>query len=334
MRIIIDGFGKSIAKRDNQIVIKEDGREKDYFLVKNLSQVVITGKGSITFDACRLLAQNDVDLIAINWKGYVDYRLSPPEKKNVNIKKEQYLALSDERSGILAKGFIKAKIENQKATLGTLAKSRDNNKFLLKQRDKLSGLLNKLDDIPDDRIDNVRGRIFGVEGQASVEYWSGIRYIVDDFWGFNGRSKRRAKDPINSMLNYGYAILQGEIWRAIYLASLDPYCGFLHSDRYGRVSLVFDLIEEFRQQIVDKIVLSLVNRKQFKLEDFQLKDGMMTILENPRRKLISLIYNKLSSKIKFNEKEFKYSDIIIHQSRLIGKYLQGKEKYTGFYLRW
>ncbi|MDR3290744.1 MAG: CRISPR-associated endonuclease Cas1, partial [Methanobrevibacter sp.] len=177
MRIIIDGFGKSVAKRDNQIVIKENGKEKDYFLVEDLSQVVITGKGSITFDACRLLAQHDVDLIAINWKGYLDYRLTPPEKKNVNIKREQYLALSDKRSGVLAKGFIKAKIENQKSTLGTLAKSRDNDKLLLEQRDKLSELLNKLDEIPNTKSDNIRSKIFGVEGQASVEYWAGIKYI-------------------------------------------------------------------------------------------------------------------------------------------------------------
>jgi CRISPR-associated protein Cas1 len=136
------------------------------------------------------------------------------------------------------------------------------------------------------------------------------------------------------MLNYGYAILQGETWRAIYLASLDPYCGFLHADRYGRISLVFDLIEEFRQQIVDKTVLSLINKKQFKLDDFQFKDGMMILSQKARKKLISSIYSKLSNKIKFNEKEFKYSNIIVHQSQLVGKYLEGKEKYTGFYLRW
>ncbi|MDR1820385.1 MAG: CRISPR-associated endonuclease Cas1 [Methanobrevibacter sp.] len=334
MRIIVDGFGKSVTKRDNQIIIKENGKEKDYFLVKDISQVIITGKGSITFDACRLLAQNDVDLIAINWKGYLDYRLTPPEKKNVNVKREQYLSLLDKRSGILAKRFIKAKIENQKATLGTLAKSRGNDKKLLEQRDKLSNLLNKLNEISNSKSDIIRSKIFGVEGQASVEYWNGIKYIIDDYWGFYNRSKRYAKDPVNSMLNYGYAILQGEIWRAIHLASLDPYCGFLHTDKYGRVSLVFDLMEEFRQQIVDKTVLSLVNKKQFNLDDFQFKDGVIVILEKARKKLISSIYMKLSSHINFNEKEIKYSDIIVSQARLVGKFLEGKEDYSGFYLRW
>ena len=51
MRLIIDGFGKSITKRDNQIVIRENGEELDYFLANNLKQIIINGTGAITFDA-------------------------------------------------------------------------------------------------------------------------------------------------------------------------------------------------------------------------------------------------------------------------------------------
>ena len=333
MRLFIEGFGKSITKRDNQIVIKENGKELDYYLVEDLSQIVIMGKGSITFDALRLLAENDVDCIDIDWKGMLDYRLSPPEKKNVFIKKEQYYSLSDKRSGILAKSFIKSKIENQKATLGTLAKSRDND-ILTEQRDKLSQYSLKIDEIPDKPADEIRGKIFGVEGQAAIEYWLGFKSVIDKKFGFESRSGRGALDPVNSMLNYGYAVIQGDIWRNLHLAGLDPYCGFLHSDKKGRTSLVFDLMEEFRQQIVDKVVLSLLNRNQVKVEDFKLENGFMIILDKTRKLLIKSIQTKLSSKIDFNEKSMKYSDIILYQAKLIGKFLENKEDYVGFYLRW
>lgn len=252
MKLVVDGFGKSVAKRDNQIVIKENGKEVDYFRAEDVSQILLTGKGSITFDALTLLANHDIDCVSINWKGYVDYRLTPPEKKNVIVKKEQFFALADKRSGQIAKAFINAKIENQKAVLGTLAKSRSNDEFLTAQRDKLNYYLDKLDGLKKDTSDNLRSKILGFEGQASVEYWIGFQHVLDEKWGFNLRSGRGATDPVNSLLNYGYAVLQSEMWKSIYLAGLDPYCGFLHSDRYGRASLVFDLIEEFRQQIVDK----------------------------------------------------------------------------------
>ena len=290
---------------------------------------MITGKGSITFDALALLGEHEVDCVSINWKGHVDYMLYAPYRKNAIVRKEQYFALADKRSGHLAKAFIKAKIENQKALLGTLAKSREDNDVIIKQRYKLSNLLQKLEEIPDGKSDDVRSSIMGIEGQASAEYWTAL-----SDWGFSNRSGRYAQDPINSLLNYGYAILESEICKSIYLAGLDPYCGFLHSERYGRASLVFDLIEEFRQQIVDKTVLSIVNKNSVSLEDFEFKENSIIIKDNARRLIISKILDKLGSKIQFNDSNMSYFDIIQYQGRLIANYLTTGEDYVGFSLRW
>ena len=87
MKLVVDGYGKSIRKRDNQIVIKEDDKELDFFLAKDLEQILILGKGSITFDALELLAENDVDCLSIDWRGDVKYRLASGENKNIQIRK-------------------------------------------------------------------------------------------------------------------------------------------------------------------------------------------------------------------------------------------------------
>ena len=73
------------------------------------------------------------------------------------------------------------------------------------------------------------------------------------------------------MLNYGYAILESEVTKNILLSGLDPYCGFLHFDMPNRTSLTYDLMEEFRQQLVDKVVFTLINHKQVSLEDLDKK---------------------------------------------------------------
>ena len=134
MRIIIDGFNKTINKRDNQIVIKENGKEIDYFLPKDLKQIIILGKGTITFDAIALLADANVDLIAVDWRGNIRYRLASKEHNNVQIRKQQYFSLNDTRSGYLAKKFIESKIRNQKATIGTLPRSRGGVEYLDKKK--------------------------------------------------------------------------------------------------------------------------------------------------------------------------------------------------------
>ncbi len=334
MRLIIDGYGKSIRKRDNQIVIKEGKEELNYYLAKDISQILILGKGSVTFDALDLMSENGVDLISIDWKGKIKYKLSSENQKNIKLRKEQYYSLNDKRSGFLAKAFIKGKIENQKAVLTTQAKSNKENVYLIQQRDKLVDLLKKLEEIKADKIDNIRNKIFGVEGRASAEYWKGIEYIITDKIEFKLRSGKNAPDPVNSLLNYAYAILQSEILKSINLTGLDSYCGFLHSDKQGRTSLVFDLMEEFRQQIVDKTVLTLINRKQITADNFSAEDSKIMIDKKAKFLLIRSIMDKLDNAVTFDNEKTTYAKLIEKQAHNISLFLNGTKVYSPFYLRW
>ena len=334
MRIIIDGFNKTINKRDNQIVIKENGKEIDYFLPKDLKQLIILGKGAITFDAIALLAEANVDLIAVDWRGNIRYRLASKEHNNVQIRKQQYFSLNDARSGYLAKKFIESKIRNQKATIGTLSRSRGGVEYLDIQKEKLNNLLNALLEIKNKPSEKIRSEIFGIEGMASHEYWQGFRYVINDDYDFLKRSGRGAPDIVNAMLNYSYAILASEVLKALHISGLDPYAGFLHADRYGRTSLVFDLMEEFRQQIVDKSVLKLINRGQIKKDDFEIKDGFVYINEQCRKLLIKTILDKLNTEVTFDGVKKSYSDFISIESHHIVDYLLYNKKYKTFYIRW
>ena len=334
MRLIIDGFSKSITKRDNQIVVKEDGKEIDYFLAKDLKQIIILGKGAITFDAIALLAQENVDLIAVDWKGNIKYRLASKEHNNVEIRKQQYYALNDARSGYLAKKFIESKIRNQKSTVSTLSRARGGVEFLDLQKEKLNNLLKALIELNEDSSDRLRSEIFGIEGFASNEYWQAFRFVIEDEYNFLKRSGRGAQDIVNSMLNYSYAILASEVLKALHISGLDPYAGFLHTDRYGRKSLVFDLMEEFRQQIVDKSVLKLINRGQIHKDDFEIKKNFVYINEECRKLLIKTILDKLNKEITFEGIKKTYSDFIALESHHIVDFLLYNKKYKTFYLRW
>jgi len=136
------------------------------------------------------------------------------------------------------------------------------------------------------------------------------------------------------MLNYSYAILASEVLKSLHTSGLDPYAGFLHSDRYARKSLVFDLMEEFRQQIVDKSVLKLINRNQIEKDDFEYRQGMIYIHEDCRKLLIKTILDKLNNKLTFNGFKTTYVDLISMESKNIVDYLLYLKKYETFYLRW
>jgi CRISPR-associated protein Cas1 len=77
---------------------------------------------------------------------------------------------------------------------------------------------------------------------------------------------------VNSALNYGYGILYTQVWGALMNAGLEPFAGFLHVDRPGKPSLVLDVIEEFRQPIVDRAVIAMLT-KGVKIET---REGLLT----------------------------------------------------------
>ena len=173
--------------------------------------------------------------------------------------------------------------------------------------------------------------IMGLEGKASNEYWAAVKYFVPKEIGFSSRTKKPT-DLLNSMLNYGYAILASEITKSILANGLDPYCGFLHFDMNNRTSLAFDLIEPFRQQIVDKTIIGLVNRKQVTLNDMDKRNN--TIKLEARKIIIKKILSKIYSTITYDGKSISYSDLIRKQSKNIVDLLLNGDEFEGFYLRW
>ena len=179
--------------------------------------------------------------------------------------------------------------------------------------------------------ENVRMKIMGLEGSASNHYWNGVKYFIPKEIGFESRTKKPT-DLMNSMLNYGYAILASEITKSILTNGLDPYCGFLHFDMYGRASLTFDLIEPFRQQIVDKTVIALINRKQITTKDLDNRNNLIKL--EARKLIVESILSKVYSTITYDNETVSYSDLIEKQSKNLVNVLLDNGKFNGFYLRW
>lgn len=87
MKFVIDGYGKSIHKKDNQIVIHQKDEIIDSVKASTVSDITLIGKGYVTFDALNLMAQNNIKLIAINPRGQLTYTLESPDWRNVKLKK-------------------------------------------------------------------------------------------------------------------------------------------------------------------------------------------------------------------------------------------------------
>ena len=252
MKILIEGYNKSIHKRDNQLLIKEKDEELEKINIKKIDDITIIGKGSVTFDALRLISDNNIPLMSIDYFGKVNYILEYPKYENIFLKKRQYMFSEDYHGLNISREIIRSKLINQKSTIRTLNKSKniEDVKFY---ETKINESIKSLDSLrfgPNVNVSNAKTKIMGIEGNASTYYWMAISELLPKDVKFYQRVNRFPDDITNAMLSYGYAILASEVTKHLILNRLDPYCGFLHFDRDRRTSLSFDLIEEFRQQLV------------------------------------------------------------------------------------
>jgi CRISPR-associated protein Cas1 len=339
-RLVVDGYGKFLRRTGNQLVVTEKGQVKHRVLAEDLRQVVISGRGAISFDAMELLSEYGVDLVVLDWRGEVTSRLSTSLMRTVQTRRQQYAAYEDSRGSLLAKEFIHAKMRNQYAVLGTLAKARSETspqiaEELMAKRQEIAVQIEVLKNVEVAKVSHIRDHLMGLEGQASRTYWDGISRVIPEPYGFPGRTGRYAEDPINAMLNYGYALLEGEVWRGIHFAGLDPYGGFLHVDRPGKPSMVLDLMEEFRQQTVDKQVIALITKSVVKPKEFEMKEGICRMSDSARRRLIGEIESTFESYVRHGDVRTQWADLILSQAVEVAKYLRGEtSSYEGFYLRW
>jgi len=93
-------------------------------------------------------------------------------------------------------------------------------------------------------------------------------------------SKKNARHPANAMLNYAYRVLESSTLIAATSLGLDPYIGFLHADRKGKTSLVYDLMEPLKP-VIDRKLIETVRSRPFAAADFFLHPSGVVRL-NPK----------------------------------------------------
>jgi CRISPR-associated protein Cas1 len=159
-------------------------------------------------------------------------------------------------------------------------------------------------------------------------YWDGVRTIIGQRTEFFGREHRGATDAVNSLLNYGYGILYSQVWGAVLNAGLEPFAGFLHVDRPGKPSLVLDLVEEFRQPVVDRAVLAHLNTGS----EVKLVQGMLET--NTRKALVERVMERLQATETYQGKRYQVRSIIQMQARRLATFLRGDGDYKAFSFKW
>ncbi|MBV5278474.1 MAG: CRISPR-associated endonuclease Cas1 [Campylobacteraceae bacterium] len=308
------GIMLSIAK--NKFVLKEYGKVKNAYAIDTITRIILEGKGfSLSSDvistcALRGIPIDFIDKNALPYASLVSYKASTTQTIH-----KQALLLQTQTQLDIAKEFIRGKAKNQINYLKYL----DKYHALLKEHiTQMSKILNSL------KIAKDTNAIMGYEGSISALYWDAIKLILEV--PFEGRVTFGAKDIVNSSLNYGYAILYGKVQHCLIQSGVSLHISFLHALDDKKPTLVYDMIEEFRTFIVDRTIISMLNKSEpIKLD----KEGFLT--EVTRKLIATNIYEKLGSYTMWKKESRKVENIIQTQCYQLSDIINQKdETYKAF----
>ena len=220
-------------------------------------------------------------------------RLAGPTSGNVLLRRAQYEAHADPtRAAGIARSIVAGKVRNSR----TMAQRSAREVTLAEERTALEDTAKELASILKSvgRARSIQ-ELRGLEGQAGRIYFETLASMVrshKEEYAFNGRTRRPPRDKMNALLSFVYSLVLSDCVAACEGVGLDPQFGYLHALRPGRPSLALDLMEELRPVLADRLVLSLVNRRQVRPKDFEERPGGAVILTDSGRKTVLVAYQK------------------------------------------
>ena len=323
MRLVLSGHGYRIGKKGGMIVIYKANGEKKEISVGNLSTIIVNAKGvSLSGEAISLLLKHGIQVVFLSKDRPVG-KLQPMRLRfPVALKKEQVKAQTDQRGINIARTIILNKIINQVKLLKRLCKGRSSLKsgLLSEIAIHIKDMMKIYSEITSVKVESLtRSWLLSKEAEAARHYWECVSMILPEKIGFKGRKARydNPEDPFNISLNYMYSLLASQVWFAVELSGLDPFIGYLHEDNNRRPSLVMDLMEEFRQPLVDKPLITYFTKHR--VDDAL--DENKRLREEFRKILLKIFFEELDKQVTFMNRTMSVRGHMYLQPKRLAKYL-------------
>lgn len=325
--VLIHTPGVFIGKTANRLVLRENRKKVHEQPFSKIRQITITTKGvAMSGEAVTACAKHRIPLTFVGRDGRPLAVLGAPDVADADMTLVQARMVDTDRAFYLIRRILTGKCRNQMNVLKfyTRHRGRTDPGFSGRVRQNLEMMEKAVSELQEMTGDfaAAKNRVFTAEARVGGYYWDIIKLLLPPELGFDRREKHGATDVVNSMLNYGYGILYQRLWQAITAEGLNPGISFLHSFQKGKPTLVYDLVEEFRQPFVDRPIFSMLT-KGIRYQKLQVNpDGMMET--GTKNAVMQAILNKLSSLSVFRGKKLRSEEILSIQVKNVADYISGK----------
>lgn len=325
-----------LSLEGENIIAKKDGVVAARYPLHTIEQVFsfsYAGASPALLGAC---TERNIGFAFCTVNGRFLARIAGISNGNVLLRREQYRVADDDyRSCASVRPMIMGKIYNARASIERTRRDhalKVDTEKLNNASEKLAYILMQVKDVTD--LDSLRG----LEGAAATVYFSCFNDLIlrdKETFCFNGRNRRPPLDNVNAMLSFAYTLLANDCASGLESVGLDSYVGFLHKDRPGRKSLALDLMEELRPCFADRFVLTVINNRVLKKEDFfKEENGRVQMKDTARKKVIQYWQERKRNVIThpFLKEKIMWGLVPYVQSLLIARYIRGDlDQYPPFF---
>lgn len=326
--VYITTEGAALRKDGENLVAEVDGEIKARIPLHMLASVVVFGAIFLSPALIGACAGAGITIALLERNGRFLARIEGPVTGNVLLRRAQYRA-NDTPEDII-RALLLGKVANQRAVLMRALRdysseyAPDALAALGAATERMAQILRNIELAPADA-----DRLRGMEGEAAATYFSVFDHLIrtpDAAFRWTGRSRRPPLDPMNALLSFLYTLLTHDCRSAGEAVGLDPAVGFLHRDRPGRPSLALDLMEELRPVLVDRLALSLVNRRQLRASDFELRDGGAVMMTDEARKTVLTAWQERKKEERmhpFLAEKVPFGLVPFVQAQILARHLRG-----------
>lgn len=319
--------GAYLKKDGDTIVVRIEKADKLRLPMINCGAIVCMGRVACSPQLLGSCAERGIAISFMTVHGRFLAAVNGFTPGNVLLRREQYRRADDPAAtAAIARACVIGKLANFRTVLRRAVRDQtasDATERLEKMATRIDMKLRTLS--ADQSTDQLRG----VEGDASADYFGVFNDLITsqkDEFQFTVRSRRPPLDPVNAMLSFLYSMLTNDLRSACESAGLDAAVGFLHRDRPGRPGLALDLMEELRPVLVDRVVLSLINRLQVKAGGFATEPGGgVRMDESTRKELVATYQKRKQEEIThpFLQEKMTLGLVPLIQARLLARFLRG-----------
>lgn len=291
--LFITTEGSYLAKDGKAVAVRVEKKTRLRVPLHNLDGIVCFGRVGCSPNLMGACAEAGVTISFLSQYGRFRAAVHGFSSGNVLLRRQQYRAADDPALTLeLARVMIIAKVANCRSVLLRGARDSRDEAASESLRRVAKRMANDLQVIRQaSSLDQLRGH----EGETASTYFAAFNDLLagaDSAFNFSKRSRRPPLDRINALMSFVYMLLTHDVRSACEATGLDAAVGFLHRDRPGRPGMALDLMEEFRPYLADRLVLSMINRKQVNSRGFQVLETGAVAMDDKTRKAVLVAWQQ------------------------------------------